>query len=247
MIVVDEKTIEIETKPNKKPQHYKYECFRLYWRCFPVGIDHINFIQYENETQITWKKKRCFCCKKNIEICDKHDNKEEEIHKKIIKRPCTIQSTIIEFFLSFIFAFLVHLVPSIIWGAENSLGSSSNHAKMGIIWFGLWPIWWILFIYLRPYGLQVNPETFIPISSPKKILLKEKDDDDQSIDPLIKNENKKKYSLWTWKSILAFFLFLFLLINCIVTLILVSECLDRGCCKDDEDTLLNCTTTGYPN
>ena len=42
-------------------------------------------------------------------------------------------------------------------------------------------------------------------------------------------------------------LLLGLVINMLVTGVIVGECMDRGCCKDEDDTLASCVATGYPN
>ena len=51
-----------------------------------------------------------------------------------------------DIFASFLMAFLFHLIPSIIWGAENSLGTPSNHQMMGAVWFLGWPIFGCLLL-----------------------------------------------------------------------------------------------------
>ena len=59
--------------------------------------------------------------------------------------------------LAFVAAFLFHLVPAIIWGAEQSLGSPSNHQLMGAVWFIGWPIWFFIFqCFLRPWGIRIE-------------------------------------------------------------------------------------------
>jgi len=57
---------------------------------------------------------------------------------------------------SFHYAFMFHLVVSVIWGVERSLGSPENHAQMGLVWFGGWLVWMGIAVLLRPGGILVG-------------------------------------------------------------------------------------------
>lgn len=142
-----------------------------------------------------------------------------------------------------------------IWGVEESLGSPSNHGKMGIVWFGLWPVWGGAMIWLRPWGVWLEASsTFVQTTNEgnaKKIavLLSSSGGSGSGNN---NNSSNKSNSLKIQKpnkarSVFGCLLFWFFIINFLVTFVLVVRCSDRGCCKDDEATLLNCTQNGFPS
>ena len=142
-------------------------------------------------------------------------------------------------------AFLFHLVPSIIWGAENSLGSSRNHQLMGVVWFGGWPCWWVFLQLLRPWGLLVrdsNVKVHIPLASWDEARAVAEWWGEGKIGP--PPPPAPTIDAWLVVGLSAL---LALLANALYTGAEVVACMDRGCCKDDASTLASCRATGYPN
>ena len=127
------------------------------WLHIPTGHDELIIFE-NNASQVQWTKKRrfCFCCKSTTK--SKFDpNKITDISRE----PYSILAGIRDFFTSFVFAFLFHLVPSMIWGPVHVLGTPENHQAMGAVWFGGWVVWFILAVFMRPRGFTVEGEGFV--------------------------------------------------------------------------------------
>lgn len=199
------------------------------------------------------------CCRKSMEL------DWESLSASVEKKPyiCCSWRILRDGINSFVFAFLFHLVPSVIWGPENALGSSANHQKMGVVWFGSWPVIFILLQYLRPQGIHFCGNTprhgprkkyFLPFPSKKyatdvktwietsKQLIQQDGNTTSTIPSLPKKSHWSNVPM-----IVGLTFLLFLIVNMFVTMKLVQDCTSRGCCKDNEDTLMSCRETGYPS
>ena len=163
---------------------------------------------------------------------------------------------------SFVLAFLVHLVPSIIWGAEVSLGSPSNHQLMGVVWFLGWPVWFVLLQLLRPDGLSLRRRVS------EDIALKFDDNPRPIFVPFGSRAHAEAVKAWWegwqqnrsdppppppptrccgWPQAVGLLLLSALVGNALATASIVTACIERGCCLDDEATLASCRATGFPN
>ena len=163
---------------------------------------------------------------------------------------------------SFVLAFLVHLVPSIIWGAEVSLGSPSNHQLMGVVWFLGWPVWFVLLQLLRPDGLSLRRRVS------EDIALKFDDNPRPIFVPFGSRAHAEAVKAWWegwqqnrsdpppppppwrccgWPQAVGLLLLSLLVGNALATGSIVTACIERGCCLDDEATLASCRATGFPN
>ena len=159
---------------------------------------------------------------------------------------------------SFVLAFLVHLVPSIIWGAEVSLGSPSNHQLMGVVWFLGWPVWFVLLQLLRPDGLSLR----------RRVAAVKFDDNPRPIFvPFGSRAHAEAVKAWWegwqqnrsdppppppptrcgWPQAVGLLLLSGLVGDALATGSIVTACIERGCCLDDEATLASCRATGFPN
>jgi len=224
------------------------------------------------EEQISWRHRSCFCCvststcSRVVVVVVVHSIRKlssRRVQKQLFSssytgqlnlRPaptvakakitcCTILRDVL---LSFVFAFLFHLIPSLIWGVETSLGSASNHQRMGAVWFGGWAIWCPLFIIgLRPWGLH-HEGNFIQIPT-KSDAERAAERWTSIIDSPDVLPTLQKQRLVQPAQIVGSFVFAFLIIWGLVTMSMVQACNDRGCCKDDSSTLDFCVKTGYPS
>lgn len=208
------------------------------------------------------------CCKKTINLDLK--SLSMKVRRKPFYRDGSIAfccfHVIRDGLLSFLLAFLFHLVPSVIWGPENALGSSRNHAAMGIVWFGSWPVIACCLQCLRPYGIQFEGynkfrkkkyTSFVSYPSKQYALEIQKwitTVKEEYILTQTTNHNTVVHvpplpQLNPWDHLpflIRFTFFIGLITNMFVTLYLVQQCINRGCCKDDENTLTSCRDTGYP-
>jgi len=217
------------------------------WRCVPCGTEVLEFFQDECEWWVDWRSQNCcwLCCgprRLRLAACA----------AQVGKQPlCNTARLIRDGACSFVVALLFHLIPAIIWGAERSLGSSQNHQLLGLVWFGGWPVWFVVLQLLRPWGLHVRrgecgchndcTALFIPFqsyshahavaafwSAPSET---QPPAATRLCDPWM------CVGLCIWTGLWA---------NAIFTGIRVIECSNRGCCKDDASTLDACVATGYP-
>ncbi|CAB9528379.1 expressed unknown protein [Seminavis robusta] len=222
----------------------------LLYRFLPVGSFTVTFDTTGNEKMAHISASCCGCCAGTEQSVPMND----DTTLQVLQQPlCHCGRLVRDAGLAFVLAFLFHLIPSIIWGAEESLGSSSNHQLMGAVWFGGWPIWFIIMQFLRPWGIQIqtknnddNATIFVPFASWKHatevVACWEKSKYETPMPPM-----PEKPSLFhDLQFIVGWIFFLVLIINMFVTGALVTDCNSRGCCKDDEDTLDCCVETGYP-
>ena len=240
------------------------------WGHIPLGYDDLTF----GSGHVTWRRRR-YCCGGQGERRFARDNTTKVRASK--RPPCLNPLLIIrDVFLSFVTAFLFHLIPSIIWGAEESLGTPENHQSMGSVWLWGWPVFGCLFLgaTLNVRGVLVeqagraNP-CFISLTHftgdlavrvahtftehPKLGVAASADD--LEISTTSANTGSVQFlgtsdgglSTWRAPTIAGVLFWSVLWINGIVTAVLVQTCMARGCCLDDATTYVNCTTTGLPN
>jgi hypothetical protein len=162
--------------------------------------------------------------------------------------------------IAFLAAFLFHLVPSIIWGAEVSLGSPANHQLVGVVWFAGWPVWFLVLQLLRPWGLHCpyTPDglgctgTFIPFAShahAKAVAewwaaAARKHGASQEPPPLPLARCARRDVACT---LVGLAVVIALVVNALVTAAAVQSSVNRGCCLDNATTLESCRATGYPD
>eukprot|EP00967_Tisochrysis_lutea_P051717 scaffold63935_cov39-Tisochrysis_lutea.AAC.1 len=137
----------------------------LLYRCIPIQRGSLSFQRIGSVLEVQWEACCCSCAPIRIRL--------EDVPKVCRQPLCSWMRLLRDVPISFLAAFLFHLIPSLIWGAEVSLGSPSNHQTMGVVWFAGWPIWFIIFQLLRPWGLHCPGTvdrvsctgTFIPFAS----------------------------------------------------------------------------------
>jgi len=250
--MVDEKTLPIAFDPDAPPN--APICFvhthLLIWRCFPASFEKLTFELDEQQ-----------CIARVLHrsgITGIYCPREIRDATPILKRqPFFCWARLVrDGGISFLFALLFHLVPSIIWGAENSLGSPWNHALMGVVWFGGWPLWFVFAQLLRPWGIAFSPgctdctgceSVFVPFASyahAQQVQVwwaSAMRDGKATTRPPVRTRccnTLMAIGLLIWAALIA---------NAIYTGVQVLECVDRGCCADDKSTLDSCVATGYPN
>mmetsp|Transcript_10995 Transcript_10995/g.23492 ORF Transcript_10995/g.23492 Transcript_10995/m.23492 type:complete len:291 (-) Transcript_10995:198-1070(-) len=227
----------------------------LVWRCIPSGLQRLTFqlVADGSCTNLLYTDASCCCCCCAIKTQIPRGTAPVVRKQAFWNWPRLLRDAP----LSFLLAFLIHLVPSIIWGAEESLGSPENHALMGVVWFGLWPVWYILLQLLRPWGISLDLTCcaceawggiFVPFASYKHATevcaywRKAYTQRDPSVE-----RPPSRARLCDAFMLIGILVLAGLLANAIYTGVEVLACSDRGCCADDKSTLDNCTATGYPD
>ena len=130
----------------------------MMWRCVPLGVEALRVLPPASAAP----RRTGVCCTSTTALSIQSST--------VCKQPlCSMWRLLRDAAASFVLAFFFHLVPSIAWGAERSLGSPSNHALMGIVWFLGWPVWFVIVQALRPWGLRVEGgarrTVFVPFQS----------------------------------------------------------------------------------
>lgn len=221
--------------------------YSLLYRFLPTGSCTLVFGHGNNTNEIQVQCSSCLC---------QGDRRVASAESLQVRRQsvCHCWRLTRDAILSFVLAFLFHLLPSIVWGAENSLGSPSNHQLMGVVWFLGWPIWFaVMQVIWRPWGIQINTTSdkgsssslFVPFDSWQHATdvvdwWQNKKNNGDPVPPRPRSLVADPWFLFGW------IFSLILVINMFVTGVLVVQCNERGCCKDDETTLECCVETGYP-
>lgn len=248
-----------------------------WWLVIPAGYDELDFYPREGDAEadgsaergswerIVWKRVRwwrwVFCCggrfdkrhKPGITFLD-----PKTAHIDVRRRPtcgrgsCDWRLALGNLFWSFILAFLVHLVPSIIWGAANSLGSPGNHGKMGAVWFSLWPVFFAVMSAAQPYGITTadaeGKQWFVQTTFATRGLAEQIVQTWQR--PCSLDHGAAPGSIpgtWRPQTIAGTGAGLALIANALYTGYAVMVCMGNGCCRDDAATLLSCASTGFPS
>jgi len=226
--------------------------FLFLYRCIPVQRGSLKLDIVDSSMHIRWEMCCCSCASVRIEL---------EAVPKLSRQPiCSWFRLIRDLPIAFLAAFLFHLIPSIIWGAEVSLGSPANHQLMGVVWFVGWPVWFLLFQLLRPWGLYCpgTPDglgctgTFIPFAShahAKAVVewwaaAADKNGASQSPPPLPPAEFAPRDVACT---VVGLAVVIALVANALATAVVIQSCMSRGCCFDNATTLDSCRNTGYPD
>lgn len=216
--------------------------YRMLYRFLPTGSCTLEF-GHDNENLIHLRYSSCGCqvdqtvsAVQSLQVC-----RQPVCHCLRLTRDAV---------LSFVVAFLFHLLPSIVWGAEESLGSSSNHQLMGAVWFLGWPIWFaVMQVLWRPWGIQITTaakgDWFVPFDSWQHVtdVVAWWPTNKSSNEPVPARPRPLMFDPWF---LFGWLFSLVLVTNMFVTGVLVFQCNERGCCKDDESTLDCCVETGYP-
>ena len=221
-------------------------------RLLPFGFTKIQ-IEYDT-LQYYQSFMGCkFTSKTNINI-------ENNSNIFITRSKPSILSLIIDGFLGFLFGGLLHLIPAQFITVPVSLGSSSMHRKLGVVWAFLWLFSFIFFvIYGRQYLiifkhkqnnnnniLQLlwkifccsNSKYCIKTSSQEhaqyiyKLITQNNDADDSINDSLHFSERniKLKRRKIAW---ICLVILLILIINLIIVWRLIVKCNECGGCYDD--------------
>lgn len=190
---------------------------------------------------VVWKSTACCCCKSTGQL-------SLAPVPLVQKESITCYTVLRDLFLSFVFAFLFHLIPSLIWTPEASLGSPDNHQKMGMVWFGGWILLWFpLFIFVfRPWGVKCASGDFIQMPTYEDAVTTV-ERWGMCVDSPGTMPSFKKPRFCKRPHLIGSFVLAVMLVWGLVTMSLVQECNGRGCCKDDASTLDACVATGYPS
>jgi hypothetical protein len=150
--------------------------YHLLWRCVPFGVEVCTF----KDSLITRSSSCCWCC------CARRTNFEGADMSAGYQPFCNAARLLRDTAASFVLALLFHFseslphqaqlrlriylnrhvcsqsprsygVPSVPLGAERSLGSPHNHQIMGAVWFGGWPVWFVIL------GLLRSPMVYISV------------------------------------------------------------------------------------
>ena len=224
----------------------------LLWRCLPCGTEMLTF--RADGTIERCSRACCFCC------CGPTVIGQPQLRAGY--QPfCNAPRLLRDVLVSFLVAFLFHLIPSILWGAEESLGSPDNHRLMGAVWFGGWPMWFLVLSALRTPGLHLdaNPGCcsagFVPMHSyahAEAVAAWRASHawrlNRLGADPVVKLAPAPApaplFDAWMLAGLVVWAV---LVGNAIYVAAKVLSCHDRGCCRDDAATLDCCVATGYPN
>ena len=164
-------------------------------------------------------------------------------------------SVVSSFFLAFVLAFLIHLIPSVAIGVEVALGSSEMHQRMGMIWFGSFPFILAAMMFGRHYylhaivfetpgkgsaGLSESHETSSSITvggRKKAIEVREWIDfsyvgEKERLLPEKEGQCSKSCDDLPWPPVIAFSILGGLTIFAMITGVLIIECQGRGQCYD---------------
>ena len=243
------------------------------WGHVPLGYDDLTF-----GDDVVWRRRRfcgSCCCGGQGEIQFARAN---TVSVNAGKRPMCLDPIlwVRDVLASFVTAFLFHLIPSIIWGAEESLGTPENHQSMGAVWFLGWPLFGSLFLCatLNVRGVLVEKAGkvkpfFIPLTHfngdladrVAHAITEHLDlatgacaDESKSSTSTMNAGSAPQFGkadgellVWRAPTIFGVLFWSVLWINGIVTGVLVQNCMAAGCCLDDAATYVNCTTTGHPN
>ena len=196
------------------------------YNSIPCGSDTLVF---DRETgRVAWTSRRCGCCNSQTEL-----GEDTVKSARLCREPATCARVTRDGILSFIFGGFFHFFPAVLYGPEKALGTESEHRSWGIVWFGLFPIWWLLFWYLRPWGLQCG-EHFVPLATrtlageTRSMWLRET------------TQPPAKVPALRPATVLGTSIAVFLVLWGFYTADLISKCNDMGCCLDDEKTLDEC-------
>ena len=223
----------------------KVHTYHLLWRCLPCGTETLSF--RADGTLVRHSRTCCYCC------CG--PSVRDRAQLRVGYQPfCDAPRLLRDVLVSFLVAFLFHLIPSILWGAEASLGSPDNHRLMGAVWFGGWPIWFLVLSALRTPGLHLDARAgccsagFVPFHSYAHAEAVAAWHASARADPRVKPAPVPSpvpvIDVWLLAGLAAWAV---LLGNAIYVAAEVAACMDRGCCRDDAATLDCCVASGYPN
>lgn len=225
----------------------------MLYRCIPITAGSLVFGALADEIEVCWDSCCCACLPVRLDA---------RTVPRVRKQPLwSVARLIRDLPISFVIAFLFHLVPSNAWGAEVSLGSPQHHQMMGIVWFGGWPVFFILLQLLRPWGLHLPATpagcgctgTFIPFASPTHAravaewwaaAVAKNRTVNASLPPL----PRARLTACDATNIVAGLLVAAaLVVNALVTAAAVNDCMSRGCCFDNATSLESCRATGFPS
>lgn len=225
----------------------------LLYRCIPIQRGSLVFRTAASSMEVRWASCCCPCAALRIEL---------EAVPKVGRQPlCSWARLLRDAPISFLAAFLFHLIPSIIWGAEKSLGSPGNHQLMGIVWFAGWPVWFLLLQLLRPWGLHCSGTSdglgctgvFIPFASHShakavadwwtQAAAKSR----AGLPGLAPPPRSKSSPAEIACMVIGLAVVLGLIGNALGTAAAIQSCMGRGCCFDNATTLDSCSATGYPS
>ena len=211
--------------------------YHLLWRCLLCSVETLSFC----DSRIIWESRCCWCCC-TLPVIRENVDELRAGYQPFLNAARLLRDAAV----SFIVALLFHLIPSIIWGAEESLGSAHNHQLMGAVWFGGWPFWFLVMSALRPPGLHLSSgycSTFVPFNSLAHA---------QAVaawrhSAPARPKPTASVPLCDAWMVAGLIVWLVLIGNGIFTGAEVMACIGRGCCKDDSNTIDCCVATGYPN
>ena len=108
-----------------------------WWLMLPTGWDEVGV----EGGMVKWRTHRYVCrnCCSDEEVVELPlpalggDDRWE-----VVREPCSAGRAGKAIFYSFLLAFMFHLIVSVAFGVERSLGSPENHRLMGGVWFLGW-------------------------------------------------------------------------------------------------------------
>lgn len=241
------------------------------WGQIPSGWDELSF---EDAGDVVWRQQRwlCMCCSSNrLGMTERRFTRKMTILVSPSKQPARCSLWVRDILASFVMAFLFHLIPSIIWGAERSLGTPTNHQTMGAVWFLGWPLFGCLLLgaTFQKKGIiieELHSEDLIPRRHFVQLthfkgdlhkhvsraterhlgLASEEQSHENAIRGLLELHGGG-ISKWRAATVGGCLFWIILWVNGVVTGIVVQNCMASGCCLDNETTYDSCTTTGEPN